>query len=98
MRLGLNQLCICGLLAPILALDATIGAGYVDPIIMSTLIFSSGYLLPWSGAYPVGPTAVGAILLAHERIAELNLLPGVNLQWLWHDSYVLSCSKCQPLC
>ena len=51
-------------------------------------LLRAGYLLPWSGANPIGPTAVGAIELAYERIQELQLLPFVELEWLWHDSYV----------
>lgn len=105
---GLSLLWLLALLcAEAAAIKATIGActrhclGLCLPASRSLTrsILRAGYLLPWSGATPVGPTAAGAIELAHQRIAELQLLPSVELEWLWHDSYVLaaSCARRSPV-
>lgn len=46
-----------------------------------------GALIPWNGSWPAGPRLASAIIVAIEKVRDLNLLPGYNLTYIWKDSF-----------
>lgn len=45
-----------------------------------------GALIPWNGTWPAGPRMASAILIAIDKVKEMNLLPGYNISYVWRDS------------
>lgn len=46
-----------------------------------------GALIPWNGSWPAGPRLASAIIVAIDKVRDLNLLPGYNLTYIWRDSF-----------
>lgn len=45
-----------------------------------------GFLISWTGAYPLGERTGSAGPLAVDEVKRRNLLPGYNIEWTWRDT------------